>query len=51
MNIIQGLLEKLCCKHKWYFLDDAVHFDDFGFSHTKKTLICKNCGKIKQIIL
>ena len=51
MNVIQRLLEKMCCKHEWQFLCDMKHIDEFGGRYTRRTLVCVNCGKIKQIIL
>lgn len=51
MNVIQRLLEKLCCKHEWHLVCDAKHIDEFGGRYTRRTLVCVNCGKIKQIVL
>lgn len=51
MNIIQRLIEKLCCKHEWKLLCDEKHVDEFRGRYTRRTLVCVNCGKIKQITL
>lgn len=51
MNVIQRLIEKLCCKHEWELLCDMKHIDEFGGRYTRRTLVCVNCGKIKQIVL
>ena len=51
MSVIQRLLEKLCCKHEWELMCDTKHIDEFGGRYTRRTLVCVNCGKIKQITL
>jgi hypothetical protein len=46
-----SLLDKLMCKHDWKLHETRAHQDDFGGSYTKQTLICRKCGKVKQIKL
>lgn len=48
---LKRLFEKLCCKHEWELMCDTKHIDEFGGRYTRRTLVCVNCGKIKQIEL
>jgi hypothetical protein len=57
MKNIQLFINKFLCSHKW-----EIHFTTKMFAtefledntkpkYIRQTLICKNCGKIKQILL
>ncbi len=51
--MLKGYFEKLNCKHQWEVLADSstVKINDSiaVVVHTKKVLVCKNCGKLKTI--
>lgn len=49
--MLKQLLEKLLCKHRWklYAAVEWSYTWQNTASHRRETLICKNCGKIKNI--
>lgn len=51
MSYYKRIIDKLCCKHEWNFVCDVKHKDDFGGKYTRRTFVCVNCGKFKQIKL
>jgi len=51
--MLRKLIEKWSCKHKWELHRTSKIYDDIPDMPTavRQTLICKECGKIKQINL
>ena len=50
--MIKKLIEKWACKHLWETVNDTHVYareKDKIPTKVRRTLICKNCGKIKQI--
>lgn len=50
--MVKDWLKKLNCSHEWETYSSTYHQDrNFGGydNYTLDTLICKKCGKIKQI--
>ena len=50
-EFIKRLLEKWSCCHEWETYSQQEYINDYGESWIQATLICKKCGKIKQIKL
>ena len=51
-DLVKRILNKIACAHEWDVYHESRVFDgDYSERpHTiKHTLICKKCGKIKQI--
>lgn len=51
--MLKKLLEKWSCKHKWQIHHKAnIYGSGYDMpTEIRHTLICENCGKIKQISL
>lgn len=48
---MKNIFKKLFCLHKWEEMYKCKHIYDTKESFYKMTIVCKHCGKIKQIIL
>ncbi len=63
MGVVGKLLEKWACKHDWDVMYNMEIYDTYEVvksknsnkepipSGVRRTLVCKNCGKIKQVNL
>lgn len=54
MSIFKQMFEKWFCKHKWEIHHTTNIYDTYKdkWPHAQRqTLICKECGEIKQIKL
>ena len=53
MQLIKNFLLKWGCLHNWYSYckTKVTYLDTPDYYYTRNTLICKKCGKIKQIKL
>lgn len=52
MQLIKNLFLKWCYLHDWYsYCKTEVTYWDTPGHYTRDTLMCKKCGKIKQIKL
>lgn len=52
MSLIKRMMDKWLCCHDWeHHVTDRIKDDCNRVIELRETLICKKCGKIKQIML